>query len=95
MMKKKMCVYCEEFPASTKIMSPNYIVEQDWDICVTCSKLIPLQEEMSVLLFIAQNMDDGIGREQINKKIIIIKNIIEDLVRESGLEIYLNILRIK
>jgi len=49
---KTMCNYCGEEKAQTKIPDPNG-GKEDWDVCITCSKIIPRQQAYSFFAMMA------------------------------------------
>jgi hypothetical protein len=49
MNKEKLCIYCGENKAMTKIFNPNMDEDEDfWDVCLTCAEVIKEQQKLDM-----------------------------------------------
>jgi hypothetical protein len=89
MTTKKICTYCGEFPANMKIENPNYdeFEEQpEWDVCPTCAKVIPLQQEMSTAYALKDMCErNGLDPTKHTNRLKEINKQLADIERESDI----------
>lgn len=84
MKEEKQCVYCGEEKAQVKIMSPNMGDEEDWDVCITCKKIIAQQQKLTLGAIMSER---ELGRDFGEKLMKEAQKEIHKLSYESGKEV--------
>lgn len=79
-----MCNSCEEEEATTIIDDPNFDSLKKWNVCVTCSKIIPEQQKLSLGVMLSER---GYEKDIVNELIEEASQKIDDLAYESDKEV--------
>ena len=80
-MKTKLCDFCGEEKAQVKINNPNFDDKIPiWDVCITCSKIIPAMQGYSLGEILSRVSGD---KSLMNEK----EKEIKEFARESGKEV--------
>lgn len=89
---KKICRYCNEFPANTEIDNPNIEDWKDepfWEVCPTCAKLIPLQKKQTMAIILKSiSKKHGFDSSNLDEKINKLNKEINELTYEADLKPY-------
>ncbi len=88
---KKQCEYCGENPANMKIDNPNvdeWEKQMEWDVCPTCAKVIPLQQEMSMMhILVSSSERHGLDGGKPAARLKAIEKDLAEISREADMPI--------
>jgi len=87
-MKEEMCDYCGENKRQITIPNPNGMIipgdEEEWQVCIPCSKIIPLQKEQSMLHY----LNSIHSSPELDKRLKQVEKQIKEVAHEDGQKVF-------